>query len=223
MAAVENMGEFYPVMLRLKGRKCVIVGGGKVGARKALGLLDAGAVVYVISPFLYPTLQNLADKELVTARLEHYVPGTLAELQPTLVFAATGDPAINQQVANEGRSLGAWVDLAHSGSDSDFFSMSSFQRGSITVAVSSGGISSSLAVRLRGQLEMAIGDEYTILAGWIAELKPHIHEKVSSQPRRSHLWKSIVESSILDDLRRGDAAGARALFERMIEEAIEDS
>jgi len=214
------MSEFYPVMLRLQGRTCVIVGGGKVGVRKALSVLDAGAVVHVISPYLHPTLQKLADQSLIAAHLTNYAPGILAELKPSLIFAATDDPAVNQQVAEEARTLGVWIDLADSGIEGDFLSMSTFQRGSLTVAVSSGGVSSALAVHLRERLEQAIGDEYTILAGWIAERKVFVRENIHTQAQRSQLWKSIVESSILDDLRKGDAVGARTRFEHMIAEAI---
>lgn len=217
------MSEYYPVMLRVKGRMCVIVGGGGVGARKAASLLDAGAVIHVISPVLHPSLRNLIDWGKITAQLMPYTPGALAGLHPALVFAATDDPLVNRQVVDEAQALGAWVDLADSGSEGDFLSMSTFQRGSVMVAVSSGGVSSSLAIHLRRRLEQVIGDEYRILAEWMAEYKPTIHEKIDSQARRSHLWKSIVESSILDDLRRGDIASARASFERMIAEAIRDS
>ncbi len=216
------MDEFYPVMLRLKGRICVIVGGGSVGARKAASLLEAGAVVHVISPILHPKLQDLADTGVITVHIASYTSGDLVELHPMLVFAATWDAQVNRQVAEEARALGAWVDLADSGAESDFLSMSTFQRGSVTVAVSSGGVSSSLAVHLRMQLEQVIGDEVTILAGWMAETKPHVREKIHSQVGRSRLWKSIVESSVLDDLRRGDNAGARALFDRLVTEAIEN-
>jgi precorrin-2 dehydrogenase / sirohydrochlorin ferrochelatase len=217
------MTEFYPVMLRLRGHICVIVGGGQVGARKAASLLDVDATVHLISPALHPALQKLVDECKITAQLMRYAPGALAKFHPALVFAATDDPAVNRQVAEEARSLGAWVDIADSGDDSNFLSMSSFRRGSVLVAVSTGGVSSTLAVHLREQLEHDIGDEYTILAGWIAEHKAIVREKIDSQARRSHLWKSIVESSILDELRRGDAVGARAVFERMIAEAIRDS
>lgn len=201
----------------------MIVGGGRVGARKAASLLNTGAIVHVISPVLHPMLQKLLDDNVVRAEITPYAPGALAGLSPSLVFAATDDPAVNRQVADEARSLGAWVDIADAGTEGNFLSMSSFQRGPMTIAVSSGGVSPALAIHLREKLERVSGDEYATLAEWMAERKPYIHEKISSQAGRSHLWKSIVESSILEDLRQGDAVHARALFERMIAEAIEDS
>ena len=217
------MNEFYPVMLRLKGRVCVIVGGGGVGARKATSLVEVGAVVHVISPTLHPKLQNLTDTGVITAHLMPYTVGGLAGLHPMLVFATTDDAHVNQQVADEARELGAWVDLADSPTDSDFMSMSTFQRGSVTVAVSSGGVSSALAVHMRERLEDVIGSEYATLAEWMDGQKAHVREKIDSQAGRSRLWKSIVESSILDDLRRGNGASARALFDRLVAEAIENA
>jgi precorrin-2 dehydrogenase/sirohydrochlorin ferrochelatase len=113
-------GELYPVMLRLKGRSCVVVGAGGVAQRKVIRLLAVHARVTVISPVLQdPLLRQLADGKLIDARITAYTPGILSDLYPLLVFAATNDPEINRQVATEARSLGALVDVTDASADSD--------------------------------------------------------------------------------------------------------
>ncbi|HJV31650.1 MAG TPA: NAD(P)-dependent oxidoreductase, partial [Bacillales bacterium] len=51
----------YPIMLRLEGKKIVVVGGGKVAERKVSGLLGTGATIEVISPNLTDELERLAQ------------------------------------------------------------------------------------------------------------------------------------------------------------------
>ncbi|MBI1279230.1 MAG: hypothetical protein GC179_13975 [Anaerolineaceae bacterium] len=218
------MNSLYPVMLNLEGRTCVIVGGGAVATRKIDRLLSAGAKVTVISPELHPALIALAKDRKITVQQEAYTSGMLANLHPLLVFAATNDSAINQQVADEARSLGALVNGVdeHSG-DRDFMSMASVQRGEITVSVSLGGASPALVAHLQREIDKVIGEEYATLSTWMAKARPLVQEGVKSQPERAALWRRVIESSILDTLRQGDTAAAQKLFDQIIAEALDKS
>jgi precorrin-2 dehydrogenase/sirohydrochlorin ferrochelatase len=149
----------YPIMLRLDGRSCVVVGGGEVAARKVKGLLAANACVTVISPELYADLQSLADDGIISVEIKPYVSGDLADKRPLLVFAATDDPSVNRAVADEARSLGALVNTTDDGTSGDFHNLPSARRGNITVAVSTGGNHPALAKALAARLADAITDE----------------------------------------------------------------
>src|SRR4051812_15198652 len=105
----------YPISLRLEGRRCVVVGGGKIAARKVPGLLNGGALITVISPHLEPILLDLSRQKKVDWRQSAYAVGMLAELRPLLVFAATDDPGVNRAVANEAWTIGALVDIVDDG------------------------------------------------------------------------------------------------------------
>ncbi len=216
------MSQPYPLMLRLDGRTCVVVGGGAVASRKVAGLIAAGASVTVISPLLHPELQSLAASGVITVRLSVYLSGALADLHPLLVFAATDNAIVNQQIAEEAHQLGALVDIADSGADSNMLSMSTLRRGPITIAVSTGGASPALAAHLHEKLDGFIGEEYTTLADWMAESRSHVRENIPNQTDRAALWQHILKSSILDQLRQGDQTAARQQFDYMIQTAVGD-
>lgn len=217
------MAGSYPVMLNLEGRGCVVVGGGEVAARKVAGLLAAGAWVRVISPILHPELEQLAAENAITVRRAAYAPGSLFDLHLVLVFAATDSPALNQRVADEARALGALVEIASAGDDSDFQNMAAIRRGPITLGISTGGASPALAAHLRAHLEKTVGEEYAVLAHWLAEVRPLVRQRITNQAARAQLWHHILDSAILDHLRSGDAITARKSFETLINEALEQS
>ncbi len=218
------MPSLYPIMLNLEGRACVIVGGGAVAARKVDRLLSAGAVVKVISPELHPALVALSENRKITVKQEIYEPGMLSNLHPMLVFAATDDVTVNQQVADEARSLGALVNgVDEHSSDRDFMSMATVQRGEITVSVSLGGASPALVAHLQRQIDKVIGEEYSTLSTWMAKARPIVQEGVKTQPERAALWRRVIESSILDTLRQGDVATAQQQFDQIIGEALSKS
>ncbi len=215
----------YPIMLDLQGRLVVVVGGGRVAARKVADLLEAGTQIILISPTLHPDLAALGN------RIEHYqtvyVPGMMTEmidwdLNPLLVFATTDSPEVNQQVADEAHDLGILVNRADHGSGHDFSSMATIRRGDITIATATGTASPALAAHLRRKIEAEIGVEYATLARWLAELRPFVKTNVPSADRPT-LWRTIINSAVLDYLRAGDEAGARAIIDTLVAEAHKES
>jgi precorrin-2 dehydrogenase/sirohydrochlorin ferrochelatase len=213
----------YPVMLNLEGRGCVVVGGGTVAARKVAGLLAAGAWVRVISPVLHPDLEQLAAENAIAVRRTAYAPGSLFDLHLVLVFAATDSPTLNQRIAEEARALGALVEIVDSGEDSDFQNMATIQRGPIIVGISTSGASPALASHLRLRLEKTVGEEYAVLAKWLEEARPGVRNRIPVSADRAALWHRILDSSILDDLRRGDTITARKNFESFVREALKQT
>jgi precorrin-2 dehydrogenase / sirohydrochlorin ferrochelatase len=217
------MSHLYPVVLNLEGRTCVIVGGGKVAVRKVDGLLAASAQVTVISPALHPDLIALAAARKITIQQVRYISGMLKALNPFLVFVATDNPTVNQQIAEEARSLGALVNVADEQGGRDFMNMATVQRGDITIALSTGGASPALIAHLQHQIDQLIGEEYVTLSAWMAEARAIVQAGVKSQPERAALWHRVLESSILDKLRQGDTITARQHFDQITHEALDNS
>ena len=151
----------YPIFLDLSGRRCVVVGGGKVASRKARKLLQARARVVVISPEIEAELESVA----VEVHRRPYGEGDLENA--CLAFAATDSREVNAAVAREGRERGIPVNVADRPSDGAFALPSTLRRGSLQVAVSTGGASPTLARRIKDELEEVFGPEW---AGIVAEL-----------------------------------------------------
>ena len=163
----------YPVVLHLAGASCLVVGAGAVGARKAAGLLAAGAQVTVVAPELGPDLVALVDGagERMTVRERPYetgdVPGHL------LVVSATGDPGVDARVASDAAAAGVLVNRAgsrsadpgHTPPPAGSVDLPAVHRvGPVIVAVSTGGSSPVLARWLRDRVAGALPTDVDALA-----------------------------------------------------------
>jgi len=209
----------YPVLLHLDGRQAVVVGGGQVAVRKVTDLLAAGAHVAVISPAITALLQRLVDEGRVNWHKADYATALLHELRPFLVIAATDSAVVNAQVIADAHDLGVLVSAIDNIPGSDYSSMAAVRRGKITVAAATDGASPALAAHLRRRLELLIGDEYEIVADWLAELRPVVQKHIPSPEARRILWESILDSPILDHLRQGDEWAARREIDCLLAEA----
>lgn len=206
----------YPIMLNLAGKSCMVVGGGRVAARKVKSLLDAGALVTLISPELVPSLTSLAEQNQIVWQPSVFSTDLLETIQPFLVFAATDSIEVNQRVATEARKRGLLVNVVDGSVDSDFSNMSVVRRSPITIGISTNGASPALAAYLKQRIEALVGDEYVILAQWLSELRPESQQFVRNQADRSHLYESIIESDILALLRDHDTVAAYQRFQDIV-------
>lgn len=210
----------YPILVNVEGRRVVVVGGGKVGARKVSDLLIEGAAITVISPQVGAVIEAIGER-IEVQRME-YAAGMLAEIRPMLVFACTNSPEVNAQVAEEARALGILCNRTDDGKAGDFSNMAKIERGEITIGLATGGAAPALAAFIREMLAASIGNEYAALARIFADLRPKIQEQIDPGTRAG-LWQAILRSAVLNHLRDGDEAGARAIIDRLIAEANNES
>lgn len=138
---------FYPVFLRLEGRRAVVVGGGKVGLRKARGLLEAGAHVAVVAPRFDAGFDQL-DFEKIE---RHYLRTDLEGAD--LAFAATDNRDVNRQVGEDARALRIPVNVADSMEECQFIVPARLSIDGIQVAISTGGADPARAAALRRRIE----------------------------------------------------------------------
>jgi precorrin-2 dehydrogenase/sirohydrochlorin ferrochelatase len=143
--------EGYPVVLCLRGRQCLLVGGGEVARRKVERLLAAGATVAVIAPSLSPALQILWQRGEITWEKRSYREGDLEGF--FLVFAASSDPVVNQKVGEEAHQRGILCNVVDCPAASSFLTPAVVEWEGLTVALSSGGKSPYLVGLLRRWLE----------------------------------------------------------------------
>ena len=163
---------FYPVNLKLENSLCLVVGGGRVALRKTRGLLEAGAMVRIISPELVPELSRLAGKGAVEWFERPFAEGDLEGV--LLVFAATNDRTVQILIETEATKYRVLLNSADAPGQSDFHVPAHFRRGPMIVSVSTGGGSPALAKKLRKQLEQIIVPGYQA----VVELMGLIRESV---------------------------------------------
>ena len=202
----------YPVVLNLTGRSCLVVGGGAVALRKIAGLVEADARVTVVSPSLVPELHRLATEAPLSWRPREYLAGDAAGF--VLVMVATDDRAVNAAVAAECRERGVWVNCADDPARCDFILPSVFRRGAVTVAVSTGGASPTMARLVREELDALLPGHVARLTEIMAEVRRALTEAgISLDADR---WRRAVDGELRALVATGRTAEAQArLRERL--------
>jgi len=163
---------YYPVLLDLAGRRCLMVGGGSVAERRVDALLAAGAQVTVISPRVTQPLAALAAEGRIGLESRGYREGDLAGND--LVFVATDAGEVNAAVAREARERGLWINATDDPAHCTFILPALVRRGDLTVAVATGGTSPALARAVREELEAYLTAEYATLAAIAAEARREV-------------------------------------------------
>jgi len=156
----------YPIMLDLRGRRCLLVGAGQIAYRKLLRLLAERAVVTVVAPTVIAPVAQLADEGKVALLRRPFVSSDMDNCQ--LALAATGDPAADQHIASVARGRGIWLNVADVPDLCDFYLPAVVERGDLQLSIASGGGAPFAVRRLRQMFERRIGPAW---AGWIAVAK----------------------------------------------------
>ncbi|MDP9020389.1 MAG: bifunctional precorrin-2 dehydrogenase/sirohydrochlorin ferrochelatase [Actinomycetota bacterium] len=195
-------GHQYPVFLTVSGRRCLVVGGGAVALRRAEGLVAAGASVRVVAPRVLQLLRELHD---VTVEERPYRRGEAAG--HWLVVAATDDPAVNRAVADDGEAAGVWVNRVDDAAAGSFTVPAVARRGPVTVAVTTGGRSPSLAAWLGRHVEHELGPEHLTLLELVSERRQT--KGVEGAGPDAGSWQELLDSGMLELIRAGRIAEAR--------------
>jgi siroheme synthase-like protein len=199
----------YPIFLNLENRHVLIVGGGAVGARKAAGLLQARAVVSVVSPAFSPELESLS----LTRIAENYDPRHMGLCSWSLVFAATNDATVNARVAADAAAHSSPCNRADAPDQSDFSNGAAAPLGtSGTLAVSTGSSSPVLAGKIRDAAAAAIDPLLITWSDLLAQWRAGALASVKNPAARRALLLRIAGAEMEKILRDSGAAGAEKAF-----------
>ncbi|MDE0579245.1 MAG: bifunctional precorrin-2 dehydrogenase/sirohydrochlorin ferrochelatase [bacterium] len=200
----------YPVNLRVRGHRCLVVGGGQVALAKAVGLLEAGAVVDVIAPDVVPELEDLPG---ISVNRREYRSGDVEGYR--IAVAATGCQEVNAEVFRDGESAGVWVNSADDPDNCSFTLPSKLRRGPLMVTCSTGGHSPALSRWLRQRLEAEIGPEYETLLCLLSEARERI--RAEGMHTEDRAWQDVLDSGMLELIRSGETERAKAMIDRLVD------
>lgn len=200
----------YPVNLDLRGRKCIVVGGGSVAERKVRVLLDFDAKVTVIAPQLTVCLKKLADAGKIEHIREPFRPEFLHKA--FLAIVATDDHEINRAVSFKAQELGILVNVVDDPELCTFLVPAIVRRGDVVIGISTSGKSPILAKQIKEKVESFLGPEYGYLADILGALRDEIKAKYEDPAARKLAYQRILDSEALDLLAQGkhDEAFERA-------------
>jgi precorrin-2 dehydrogenase/sirohydrochlorin ferrochelatase len=151
---------YYPIFVNLSGKRCLIVGGSDVAARKAESLLEAGAMITIVSPKIVKEVQTLVSAGRLRYHRRPYREGDLKGHD--LVIAATGIPDVDAAVAAEARQIGILFNAVDNPAICDFITPAIIRRGDLTIAISTQGKCPGFARRVRQKIESIFGPEFAV-------------------------------------------------------------
>ncbi len=166
------MHKYYPIALNMKGKKCLLIGGGNVAYRKVMHLLQCGAEVKVVAPGVIDGIKRLAQKGRINLVKRTYKQSDLKGMY--LVFAATDDDAVNEKVFHATRSMHTLVNVVDKPASCDFIMPAVLRRGKITITISTEGAAPYASVLLKKRIDELITREYIKLINTIIRARKRL-------------------------------------------------
>lgn len=191
-------------MLRMEGRKVVVVGGGSVARRRIEGLLKCGAKVTVIAPKTCPEIEQLG----VTIERRAYQPGDLEGAK--VVVIATDDAAVNTTVQRAAQALGILVNRTDDPDSGDLSVMAHARRGPVTLGVATDGISARAASTIRDELLERLNEAWVEFLQAAEPLRREIQDRENDATRRREKLTRMADSRALEIFNREGAQGLRS-------------
>jgi precorrin-2 dehydrogenase/sirohydrochlorin ferrochelatase len=207
-----DMMDFYPIMLKLAGKRIVVVGGGKVAERKITGLIGTGANICVIAPEASPEIERMSKDGKIVWTAKNFSNDDIEGA--FMIFAATNDRELNQYIKGIAET---WqlVTVADDPVESDFQVPARVQRGRLTIAVSTGGASPVLARKIRDQLTQEFDEPFEGYLEFLFAARQQILQEVADPSLKNKLLKMIVSPQFLNSKKR--EAEFEALYKELTE------
>jgi precorrin-2 dehydrogenase / sirohydrochlorin ferrochelatase len=183
------------MFVKLEGKRCLVVGAGKVGEPKIGALIDTGARIHVIALEASEAVHEWANAGKITLEIRAFAAEDLAGI--FLAVVATASRALNESTYREAQKRGVLCNVVDVPELCDFYYPAVVRRGDLQIAISTSGQSPSLAQKLRQQLERQFGPGY---ARWVAELGETRRLVLASDldpKRKSELLHSLASREAL--------------------------
>jgi precorrin-2 dehydrogenase / sirohydrochlorin ferrochelatase len=205
---------FYIACLKLRGRRCLVVGGGEIGLEKVEGLLACDGDVVVVAPEVGPELEALAAEGSIRWEARAYEP---SDLEGTfMVIACTDDTDINIGIYEDAERRAMLVNVVDVPPLCNFILPAILRTGPLAIAISTAGASPALAKRMKREIGEQFGDEYATLAVMLNDVRGWAKGTLPTYQDRKAFFESIVNGTPdpIELLRAGDAAAVRGLIEQ---------
>jgi siroheme synthase-like protein len=203
---------FYIACLKLKGRRCLVVGGGEIGLEKVEGLLACDAAVTLVAPDAGDELEALAAEGSITWHRRDYEAGDLDGC--LIAIAATNDTEVNIRVFEDAEQRAMLVNVVDVPPLCNFILPAIVRTGPLAVAISTAGASPALAKRMKREIAAMFGEPYAELAVLLNDVRGWAKGTLPTYQDRKEFFESIVggEPDPIELLRAGDAAAVRDLI-----------
>ncbi len=215
--------KYLPLHHNFTGRRCLVIGGGAVAAKRVRRILDAGGRVDVIATEVGDDLAELAD--LIAAgggevALRPWASGDLGEREHyALVVAATDDHEVNRRVAAEAGDKGIPVNVVNDAALCDVVFPLTIDRDPLTITIASGAASPTLTRLLGNRINSLIPDGYGELARLVGRFRKRAQAKIPDTAARIRFWENILQGVVAESVFSGKMAEASRLLDQALDSA----
>ena len=212
--------DHLPVFLDVKGRRALIVGGGKVAARRADLLIRAGCDFTVVAPTLKDCMARLVQEH----RIEHKTGDLSADDLDgcVLAFGACSDSATNRKLHDLGTAAGIPVNVSDDPELCDFIMPAVVDRSPLLIAIASSGAAPLLTRMLKARFETTVPAAYGRLAEFAGKYRQRVKDSIPDMTRRRRFWETMIAGPIAEQLFSGQEELAAAQMDKLLEEAATD-
>jgi len=207
------MRDLYPIFLKLKGRQCLVVGGGNIACRKIESLLECGPRVRVVAPDCDHAVWEMWMAGRIELARRMFRPEDLEGV--FLAIAATNDEEVNRAIHAAARERGVLCNVVDRPDLCDFYVPAVVERGDLQIAISTNGKAPALGAALRNWLEEEIGPGYGSAVERLGKLRERVRARYPNAPeRRMEVLRRVAGSDTLwAALRSRDPKALDAIME----------
>jgi uroporphyrin-III C-methyltransferase/precorrin-2 dehydrogenase/sirohydrochlorin ferrochelatase len=211
---MDELNHTYPIFLNLRGKSCLVVGGGRVAERRSRRLLECGALVTIVSPKATRLIRRLHANRELNYVARQYRQGDLEG--NTLVILATDDEAVHEQVFDERRreGLSVLINDAMRSERGDFTTPALFREGHLSVAVATGGLMPTLASAVAAEVGHLFGPTAAKILRRYRSWKDSVMSRRAAGLEASRAFRRAVDRRLLEAFRTGDISRIADVLDR---------
>lgn len=210
------MSEFLPIFINIKGKKCVVIGGGAVAERKIKTLLKYGAQITVISPDITDYIQKKVSTGKIKYIKRKYIKKDVEDA--ILVVAATSDKQTNIKIAKDSSFLINSVETSKLRNISGivYTVPAIVRKGDLTIAVSTDF--PALSRVIKNEISKLYGKEFASYLKYLKQIRKKIQGQISDSKKRQAIFRNIASEKIVSILRQYGFKEAKKEIEKIIDE-----
>ena len=204
--------KYFPLFTHLDGAEVLVAGGGEAALQKVRLLLKTTARITLMAASLHQELRALAEAGALThvPRL----PGPADLDRQSLVYAATGDRALEESLFAAARTRGIPINVVDAPELSTFLTPAIVDRDPIVVAIGTEGTAPVLAREIKSRLESWLPANFGALGERAARLRRRVAQRVSDPKARRQLWERLFKGAFRRAVLMGASAEAERVFSR---------
>ncbi len=203
-----------PIFVDIKNKPCLLVGGGRVAARKLKMLCKAEADITVIAKDINAEISSLCEQHGTTCHLRDFSDNDISN--QCLVIAATDNPELNEHISDICKQLNIFVNVSNNFKKGDVVLPSVIDRDPIQIAVTTGGASPVLARILRRNLERCTPSAYGTLASLVEKFRNDVSLQISDEDARRRFWAKVLQGPIAEMVLAGKLDAAEETLQRKL-------